>query len=134
MNKIILKWSALCAVGVCLLVYSGIRLSREEYGLVIIVIFAGLLLVYSSFKKIRLIVKAHEVLKKNRKEITVHYRDRNQVESKNTVIPVWADAFYFYGFLPEKKDVRTYRWEGILHANEDGKVLEKENILKRMDD
>jgi len=134
MKNTVIKWAAIGAAGICLLIFSGIRISREQYGIIIIVLFAGVLLVYSSFKKIRLLVKAHEVRKKKREEITVYYRDRNQVNSTNTVIPVWSDTFYFYGFLPEANDIKTFRWEGILQAKENGKVLEKEDILKRMCD
>jgi len=132
MNKTLIKWSSLCIAGVSLLVFGAIRIFREDYGLVIIFLFIGVFLTLASFKRIRLLKRGYEVLKESKTEITVYYKDRNQVESKNTVIPVWADAFYFYGFLTDENDIKTYRWEGIWRALENGQELEKEDIMKRL--
>jgi len=132
MNKIFIKWGALCAIGVVLLTIAGISISRDNYNLVVIYLFLGIFLLLASLKKFHLLVQAYKVLKEGRAEITIYYRDRNQVESKNTVIPVLADMLYFYGFLPEKNDIKTFRWEGIWRALDNDKELEKEDILKRL--
>ena len=129
-----MKWCFICAMGVCLLAAAVIRIYREDYKIVIVLLFTGVFLVYTSFKKFHLLSKAYRVLKEGKPEITVYYRDKNLVESKNTVIPAWADSFYFYGFLPEKNKVKTYRWEGIWQIVENGKELDKEDILKRFPD
>ena len=132
MNKTLIKWCSLCTIGVFFFAFGLVRVFREDYNLVIIYLFVGVFLILASFKRIRLLKRGYDVLKEGKTEITVYYRDRNQVESKNAVIPVWSDAFYFYGFLTEENDIKTYRWEGIWRALENGQELEKEDIMKRL--
>ena len=134
MNKILIKWGALCTIGAFLITFSLISISRGNYNLIVIYLFLGIFLVYASLKKISLLIKAIKALKEARTEITIYYRDRNQVESTNTVIPVSADMLYFYGFLPEKNDIKTFRWEGIWRALDNDKELEREEIQKRVSD
>ena len=121
-------------MGAGLLAIAVVCIVREDFKFVVLVLFAGVFLVINSLKKISLLKKADMALKEKRAEITVSYRDRNLVESKNSIIPVSADGLYLYGFLPEKNKVKTYRWEGIWQIVENGKELDKEDILKRFPD
>ena len=132
MNKILIKWCILCAIGAGLIIVAAISIYRENYNLVVIYLFLGIFLVLASLKRIHLIKMAYDAVKKGRPEITIFYRDRNLVESKTSIIPVWADSFYFYGYLPEKYDVKTFRWEGIWRALDNETELDKEDILKRL--
>jgi len=102
----------------------------DNFSLVVIYLFVGVFLTIASLKRIRLLLKGLKALKEGIEEISIFYKDRNQVESENTVIPAWSDHFYFYAYLAAEKEIKTYRWEGIIRVLHGGKELEKDDLLK----
>ena len=130
MNKAFIKWGVICAIGVCLLIFTVLYFIRKEYTWIFATGFLGLFLISSAWKKIRLLGNAARAIKDGRKEIEIFYRDKNLKESQETVIPTGADAFWFYGYLPAKGDIKAFRWQGIKKALENGKELNKDDILE----
>ena len=132
MNKAFTKWGILFSVGVCLLAFTAVAYIQKNYTWIFASGFLGLFLVSSSWKRIRFLLTAKKMLEAGEKEIVIHYRDKNLKESESSVIPAGADAFWFYGYLPEKKDIKAFRWERIKKATENGIDLKKDDILERI--
>ena len=132
MGKIFMKWGIFCAIGVGFLGFTAVCFLRKEYTWVFAALFIGLFLTSSSLKRIRLLKKADRAIKAGRGEIVVFYRDKNLKESEAAVIPAGADAFWFYGFLPERKDIKAFRWQGIRKVLENGRELTKDDVLKSL--
>ena len=130
MNKAFIKWSVFCAIGAGLLAFSILSYIKKDYTWVFAAGFLGLFLISSAWKRIKLLVNAAKAIKEGRGEIEIFYRDKNLVESQSSVIPAGADNFWFYGYLPERGDLKTFRWQGIKKALENGKELNKDDILK----
>ena len=134
MNKTLLKWTILCVLGLGFLLGTALCFYLKTYTWLMASLFIGLFLTSSSWKRIRLNVKASRAIRDGKKEIVIHYKDKNFKESQSSVIPAGADASYFYGFLPEKNDVKSFRWERIQRALENGIELNREGILERLPD
>ena len=130
MNKAFIKWGVICALGVCLLVFTALCYIRGEYTWLFASGFLGLFLISSAWKRIKLLINAAKAIKEGRGEIEIFYRDKNLKESQDVVIPAGADTFWFYGYLPEKGDIKTFRWQGIKKVLENGKELTKDDIMK----
>ena len=132
MNKTLIKWSLLCAIGVCFLIITSVFFFQKAYTWVMAGLFIGLFLTSTSWKRIGLLKKAGKALMEGKAEIAIYYKDKNLQESQNKVIPAGADTSYFYGYMPEKNDIKVFRWERIQRALENGKELKKEDILERL--
>ena len=130
MNKAFIKWSLLCAVGLGALVFTALCFIRKDYTWVFATGFTGVFLVSSSLKRIRFLKNAAKALEAGKGEVIIFYRDKNLKESQNAVIPAGEDTFWFYGYLPEKKDIKMFRWERIQRALANEKELKKEDILE----
>ena len=134
MDKAFRKWGALCAIGVGFLVFTAMCFIREEYTWIFAGALAGIFLITTSYKRIRFLKNAGRALEAGKKEIIIHYRDKNLKESRNAVIPAGADTLWFYGYLLEKKDIKAFRWQGIRQATENGKDMQKNDILEYLED
>ena len=134
MNRTLLKWTILCALGFCFLLGTALCFYQKAYTWIMAFLFIGLFLASTSWKRIRLNKKAAKAIKDGKTEIVIHYKDKNLKESQSSVIPAGADASYFYGFLPERNDVKAFRWERIKRALENGTELNREGILERLAD
>ena len=130
MNKAFIKWGVVCAIGVCLLVFTALCFFREEYTWLFASGFLGLFLISSAWKRIRLLLNAAKAIKEGREKIEIFYRDKNLKESQNAVVPAGTDAFWFYGYSLEKNDIKTFRWQGIKKVLENERELSKDDILK----
>ena len=132
MGKTFIKWGIFCAIGAGFLVFTAVCFLRKDYTWVFACLFIGLFLTSSSLKRIWLLKKADRAIKAGRGEIVVFYRDKNLNESENAVIPAGADNFWFYGFLPERNDIKAFRWQGIKRALENGRDITKDDVLKSL--
>ena len=132
MNKALKKWALFCAIGAGVLVLTVFCYYKGLYTWIMLGLFIGLFLTSASGKRIRFLLKADKAIKAGQKEIIIFYRDKNLKESENAVIAAGADAFWFYGFLTEKKDIKMFRWQGIKRVLEDGKELTKDDLLKKL--
>jgi len=132
MQSAFLKWGGICAVGIGLLVFTALCYAGENYTWVMAGGFLGCFLTGASCKRIRLLKKAAKALKEGRESIVVFYRDKNLNESKNEVIPAGSDIFNFYGFLPQKNDIKAFRWQGIKKALANERELAKDDILESL--
>ena len=129
MKKAFIKWGAFCAVGAGLLAFSLLSFMKKDYTWVFAAGFSGLFLISSAWKKIRLLMNAAKALREGRGKIEIFYRDKNLVESQDFVIPAGADNFWFYGYLPEKGDIKTFRWQGIKKVLENERELQRDDLL-----
>jgi hypothetical protein len=134
MNKVLMKWILLCVFGAGALAFTAVCFIRKDYTWVMVGLFIGLFLVSSSWKRIRFLQKAGRAQAAGQKEIIVFYRDKNLNESQEAVIPAGADAFWFYGFLAEKKYIKAFRWQGIRKVLENGTELTKDELLKKLEE
>ena len=125
-----MKWGIFCAIGAGFLVFTAVCFLQKYYTWVFAGLFLGLFLTSSSLKRIWLLKKADKAIKAGRGEIVLFYRDKNLKESQDTVIPAGADAFWFYGFMPERNDIKAFRWQGIKRALENGRDITKDDVLK----
>ena len=132
MNKALLKWNVLCAIGLFILALTAVFYFLKFYIWVIGGLVVGLLLTSASWKRMDLLKRAGAALKNGKAEIIVYYLGRNLKERQSTVIPAGADTFYFYGFSPEKNDIKMFRWERIQRAIENGIEYKKEDIMERL--
>ena len=130
MKKAFIKWGVICAIGVCLLVFTILSFIRKDFTWVFATGFLGLFLISSAWKRIRLLKNAAGAVKEGRNEIEIFYRDKNLKESQDIVIPAGADAFWFYGYLSAKGDIKAFRWQGIKKVLENERELSKDDILK----
>jgi len=133
MKNAYIKWGILCVVGVALLVFTVFCYLRQLYTWVMAGGFIGLFLTSTSWKRIRLLRKANTAIKEGKSKLLVFYRDKNLIESQNEVIPAGADNLNFYGFLPEKQDIKAFRWQGIKRVLENEKELTKDDVMKSLD-
>jgi glucose-6-phosphate 1-dehydrogenase len=132
MKNSFFKWGGICVVGIGFLVFTALCYVRGNYTWIMVALFIGLFLTSTSWKRIRLLIKAVKSLKEGKEKIVVFYRDKNLNESQNEVMPAGADMFNFYGFLPEKNDIKTFRWQGIKRVLKNEKELTKDDILKSL--
>jgi len=133
MKNSFLKWGGICAAGIGLLVFTALCYAGGNYTWVMVGGFSGLFLASASWKRIRLLRKALAAIKEGKNKMLVFYRDKNLVESRNEIIPAGADAFNFYGFLPEKQDIKAFRWQGIKRILENERELTKDDVLKSLE-
>jgi len=130
MKNAYIKWGILCAIGAALLVFTVFCYIRQLYTWVMAGGFLGLFLTTASWKRISLLRKAHAALREGKSKMLIFYRDKNLIESQNEVIPAGADNFSFYGFLPDKQDIKAFRWQGIKRVLENEKELTKQGLYK----
>jgi hypothetical protein len=128
--KALTKWFTLGLLGIGCLIFAVACYFRQDYTWVLAAAFLGCFLTSASWKKIRLLITAGRALKAGKGSIVIFYRDKNLKETQNPVIPVGADTVYFYGFSPEKKDIKVFRWERILRALDQEKEIGKDAILQ----
>jgi hypothetical protein len=133
MRNAYIKWGTLCAIGIALLIFTVFCYLRQLYTWVMAGGFLGLFLTTASWKRLGLLRKAFAALKEGKSKMLVFYRDKNLIESQNEIIPAGADTFSFYGFLPEKQDIKAFRWQGIKRVLENEKELTKDDIMKSLD-
>jgi glucose-6-phosphate 1-dehydrogenase len=132
MRNALIKWIVLFGAGAGALVFTAASFLWKNYSLIMAGLFIGLFLISASWKRIRLLLKAGKAIKAGQEEIVIFYQDKNLKESQNTVIPAGADNIYFYGFMHENNDIKTFRWQGIKRALENGKEITKDDILKSL--
>jgi glucose-6-phosphate 1-dehydrogenase len=132
MKNTFIKWGVVFAAGAGALVFTALCFLQKNYTWVMGGLFIGLFLISSSWKRIGFLLKAGKAIKAGQKEIIVYYQDKNLIESQNAIIPAGADTFWFYGFLPEKNDIKAFRWQGIKRVLEDGKELTRDEVLKKL--
>jgi len=130
MDRAYKKWGILCAIGVCFLIFTAVCFIRKDYYWIFSSFFAGIFFIITAGKRIIYLKTAERALEAGKKEILVHYRDKNLNESEYTVIPAGADTFWFYGFMTGKKDIKQFRWQGIRRVAENGKNMQRNDILE----
>ena len=130
MDRALRKYYLLCAVGLCFVALTVVFIIRLNYHFIFVTAFIGVMILYSVVRRIIYLSKAARALEAGKKEVLVHYRDGNMEESKNTIIPVGVDNNWLYGFLTEKKDIKQFRWKGVLWATLDGENIDHDDLLK----
>jgi hypothetical protein len=125
-----IKWAAVGLAGTCFLAGAFVCYRREAYTYVLALAFAGCFLLTSGWKKLRLLRAAVKALRTGKESVTIFYRDHNLNESENAVIPVGTDTLYFYGFSPQKMDIKVFRWNRIIRAVDNGKELNREDLIR----
>jgi hypothetical protein len=133
MKNSFFKWGGIFVIGIGFLVFTALCYARKDYTWIMAGLFIGLFLTSSSWKRIRLLRKASEAIREGKSKIIVFYRDKNLNESQYEVIPAGADIFSFYGFMPEKNEIKTFRWQGIMRVLENEKELTKDDVLKSLE-
>jgi hypothetical protein len=128
----LIKWFILGLIGIACIVTALICFSRQIYTWVFAAAFVGCFLASTAWKRLRLLRAAARAVKAGRSEIMLFYRDANLKETQQTVIPAGSDDLFFYGFSPERKDIRMFRWNRMIRVQENEKDLTKDELLSRM--
>jgi hypothetical protein len=102
------------------------------YTWVLVAVFAGCFLVITAGKRLWLLRASLRAVQEGRGEIVIFYRDGNQKESQQPVVPVGGDSLFFYGFSRERNDTHPFRWNRIRRASDNGKDLTKDDLLSRI--
>jgi hypothetical protein len=127
------KWVIPGAAGLVFIIAALICCLYQAYTWVLAAAFTGCFLVLTARKKFRLLKAAAKALRSGRNEIVVWYRDANSGrEIRRTVIPVYADSLYFYGFSTEKSDTCLFRWNRMIRVLDKGRELTKDDLLSRI--
>ena len=131
MKKALLKWNILCGIGMCLLAFTAVCFILKKYAPLAAGLAIGLLFTSQSWKRIGLLKNAASAIENGAAQIELFYRGRNLKENRFFIIPAGADILYLYGFVPEKNDIRVFRWEQVQRAVENGIELQKDALLER---
>jgi hypothetical protein len=130
-SSAIAKWIILGLMGIACIITALIFYFRRYYTWVLASAFVGCFLASAAWKKVRLLGASAKAIKTGRSEIILFYRDGNLKETRETVIPTGSDNTYFYGFSPERNDTRSFRWNRVIRAQENGKDLDQNDIIFR---
>jgi hypothetical protein len=126
------KWIILGLMGIACIITALICYFRRYYTWVLATAFVGCFLASTAWKKVRLLRASVKAIKEGRSGIVLFYRDGNLKETQETVIPAGSDRLYFYGFSPERNDTRSFRWNRVIRAQENGKDLNQDDIVSRI--
>ena len=130
MNRAYIKYGILCVIGILFLVLTVVFIVRTNYTFIFVSAFVGVMIINAAGRRIIYLIRATRALEAGKKEIIIFYRDGNLNESKETIIPVWSDTNWLYGFLIEKNDIKQFRWKGIQWTSENGKDIGKDELIK----
>ena len=131
MKKALLKWNILCGIGMCFLALTAVCFILKKYTPLVVGLVIGLLFTSQSWKRIGLLKNAAKAIENGAASMEIIYKGRNQKEYRFSVIPAGADILYLYGFIPEKSDIKIFRWEQVQRTVENGIDLSKESLLER---